>query len=301
MDKPLVSIVIPAYYGERFLDATIESVVRQTYPHWELIIVDDNSKDGTAALVKRWTEKDKRILYVYHPVNRGMASARNAGITMSHGEYIALLDQDNLFLPNKLEMQVTYMEAHPECGLSYAKILHFYDGAPEVLYTNKNEAPFLGKDLFRECLYKNFINVLAVLIRKEAFDKFGAFQPGWYACDEQYVWVNLSYHGVKFCYLDEVVGHLRLHPTSDSARGDYLIRSATYFFKMFDIVESWLTPEQKIVYGPDLAALRRRWRIRSVIGKLMVTPPFSWLLVPLFLTRRDRNFVKIEDAGPGVH
>ena len=290
---PLVSVVIPAYNAAKYINETIKSVVAQTYLNWELVIVDDGSTDGTAAIVKSWAEKDKRVIYVYQ-TNQKMATARNTGITKGQGKYIAFLDADNLFLPNKLEDQVAYMEAHPECGLCYAAIRHFYEGEPSILYTNKSESPFQGDDLFRECLHRNFINVLSAMVRKEVFEKYGAFQPGWYACDEQYVWINLAYNGVKFEYLDKIVGLLRLHRASDSARGDYLVRSGFYFLKMFDIVETKLTPEEKKKYAPDFAMLRKRWKFRSFIGKLMVTPPFSWVLVPLFLARRDRNFVRVD-------
>jgi len=292
MEKPLVSVVIPAYNGEKYLDETIQSVIAQTYPNWELLIVDDGSKDGTAAIGKRWAAQDARVTYIYQ-ANQGMASARNAGIEKAKGKYVAFLDHDNLFLPKKLELQVAHLEANPGVGLSYARILHFYNDAPTVLYTNKNETPYTGDDLFRECLHRNFMNVLAVLVRKDVFEKYGAFHPGWYACDEQYVWINLAYHGVRFAYLDEVVGHLRLHLASDSARKDYLVRSGTYFLKMFAIVESWLTPLEKKKYGPDIVGLRRQWQVKRFIGTLMNTAPFSWILMPLFLARRDRNFERI--------
>jgi len=289
MDKPLVSIVVPAYNAEKYLDETVRSVVAQTYRNWELVIIDDGSTDGTATIAKLYAEKDKRITY-YFQENQKMATARNSGIARARGSYIAFLDADNIFLPNKLAMQVAYLEAHPECGISYAAIRHFYEDEPRMLYNNKNEAPFRSSDIFREFLQRNFINVLAVLIRKEVLDKYGAFQEGWYSCDEQYVWINLAYHGVNFHYLDEVVGLLRLHRTSDSARSDYLIRTASRFLELLDIVEGWFTPEEKVKYSPDIKFLRKRWRLRLIVGKLLVTPILSWFLMPIFIVRRDRNF-----------
>ena len=186
-----------------------------------MIVVDDGSTDNTAEIVKKWAELDPRIVYHYQK-NQRMASARNAGIALAKGKYIAFLDADNLFLPYKLEWQVEFMEKNPDCGLCYGKILHFYNDNSKQLYQNKNEHPFTGDDLLKETLKRNFINVLSVLVRKENFDKYGAFMQGWEACDEQYVWVNLSYHKVKFCYLDKIVGHLRLHKESDSANNMYV-------------------------------------------------------------------------------
>jgi len=292
---PLVSVVIPAYNAEKYLDETVRSVCLQAYSNWELIIIDDGSTDGTAVIAKSYVKKDKRISYCYQ-VNQKMASARNAGIARARGEYIAFLDADNIFLPNKLTDQVAYLEGHPECGVCYASIRHFYDGEPNVFYTNKSEESPHSGDIFRELLGRNFINVLAVLVRREVFEKYGAFQEGWYSCDEQYVWINLSYHSVIFSYLDTVVGFLRLHRTSDSARPDYLIRTASRYLELLDIVRGWFTSEEKKKYGEDIEFLQKRWRRRLIIGKLLVNPLFTWALMPLFMARRDRNFMRTTES-----
>ena len=189
------------------------------------------------------------------------------------------------------------MESHPECGACYSNIRHFYDGKPDVLYKNKNEKPFSGKDIFRELLGRNFINVLSVLVRKKIVDEHGAFPEGWSAFDEQYMWTNLAYHRAVFCYLDEPVGLLRLHHTSDSARSDYLIRTATYSLQFLGLARSWFTEEEKKKYGADIARLKRRWKTRLFLGKLLVSPLASWFLMPLFLARRERNFVQVKRSG----
>src|SRR2546423_988247 len=100
MESPLVSIVVPAYNAEKYLEETIQSVIAQTYPNWQLVIVDDGSTDNTAEIVKSWALRDKRIFY-YYQTNQRMASARNNGIRRATGKYIAFLDADNIFLPNK--------------------------------------------------------------------------------------------------------------------------------------------------------------------------------------------------------
>ena len=291
--KPLVSIITPAYQAEKFIDEAIRSVLSQTYETWELIVIDDGSTDNTAEIVKKWAELDPRIIYHYQE-NQRMASARNAGITLAKGKYIAFLDADNLFLPYKLKWQVEFMEKNPDCGLCYGKILHFYNDNPRQLYENKNELPFAGEDFFKESLARNFINVLSVLVRKEIFDKYGAFQRGWEACDEQYVWVNLSYHKVKFCYLDKVVGHLRLHKESDSANNNYVYIASKKFLDLLDLVESWLTQEEKKKYLPEINNLRSIWKKKLFIGKLVKNPILTWILLPLFLKRRDKNFIPVK-------
>lgn len=294
MDKnPLISIITPAYNAEKYLGEAIESVLQQTYGNWELIIVDDGSTDGTARLAKEYAEKDSRIFYC-HQENKRMASARNTGIAKAKGKYIAFLDADNVFLPQKLERQAAYLEAHPACGVSYGRILHFYEGAPKVFYKNKNEAPLGSADQLKELLRKNSINVLAVLGRKEIFDRYGAFMEGWRACDEHYVWINLANNGVKFCYLDEIVGLAREHRQSDSRRKDHLFDTADKFLELLDILESSFSPEKRKTYEADILQLRKSWRLKRFLGILLKNPFFSWILLPLYLSRRERNFARID-------
>jgi glycosyltransferase involved in cell wall biosynthesis len=289
--KPLVSIVTPAYNGENYLDETIRSVVAQTYPNWELIIVDDGSKDRTAEIVKAWAAKDARIQYVYQE-NQRMASARNNGIKHAKGKYVAFLDHDNIFLPKKLELQVAHLEAHPEIGVSYAKIFHFYHPDTKTLYENRNEKP-LAEDQFRDLLHRNAINVLSVLVRKEYFDKYGAFQQGWKACDEHYVWINLAEHDVRFGFLPETVGLLRLHKKNDSARPGHIYDTAFYFLQLLDIVENRLPADKKEKYAGDIAALHKEWRWKLIAGKLMKNPLTSWFFLRLYLSHRGENFTKV--------
>ena len=109
MQEDLVSIITPLYNGERFVAQTIESVLAQTYPHWEMIIINDGSKDNSEAIVQKYTEQDARIQLVSQP-NAGSAAARNNGIRRASGRYIALLDADDLWEPFFLESQLHLMQ-----------------------------------------------------------------------------------------------------------------------------------------------------------------------------------------------
>jgi glycosyltransferase involved in cell wall biosynthesis len=112
-----ISVIIPAYNGTRFLGEAIQSVLNQTYPHFELIVVDDVSTDDTADVVKRFD--DPRITYVLHEENRGAIAARYTGSRVAKGEIIAFLDQDDLFHPEKLQAHVNFFTEHPEVGLTH--------------------------------------------------------------------------------------------------------------------------------------------------------------------------------------
>ena len=109
MQDNLVSIITPMYNAARFVSQTIESVMAQTYPHWEMLVVNDGSKDNSAEIVERYAEKDGRVKLI-HQANVGSATARNNGIRQACGRYIALLDADDLWEPIFLESQLRFMK-----------------------------------------------------------------------------------------------------------------------------------------------------------------------------------------------
>lgn len=110
MTQNLVSIITPAYNSDKYIDKTIKSVLAQTYPYWEMIIIDDCSCDDTAKIVLSYVSKDPRIRYKKLEVNSGAAVARNTAMSMATGRFIAFLDSDDLWLPEKLSTQIKFME-----------------------------------------------------------------------------------------------------------------------------------------------------------------------------------------------
>lgn len=119
-ELPLVSIIVIFLNAARFIEEAIESVFRQSYTRWELLLVDDGSTDESTEIAKRYAALDSaRVRYLEHPghVNRGMSAARNLGIGSARGELVALLDSDDVWLPIKLQRQVAVMLAEPEIGM----------------------------------------------------------------------------------------------------------------------------------------------------------------------------------------
>jgi glycosyltransferase involved in cell wall biosynthesis len=119
--SPFVSVVVTTYNQEKYICETLESVFAQTYPHYEVIVVDDGSTDGTAAAVRSF---GTRLRYVYQD-NQGVAGARNTGVAQARGELIALLDGDDLWHPEKLRVQVEAFLKHPDAGLVAVDIEQF--------------------------------------------------------------------------------------------------------------------------------------------------------------------------------
>jgi glycosyltransferase involved in cell wall biosynthesis len=124
MSNPLVSIIIPAYNAEKYIEETIRSALAQTWPHTEIIIVDDGSTDSTLPIAKGFEDANVKIC---SQVNKGAAAARNYGLSQAKGYYIQFLDADDLLSPDKIESQVNCLNATIR-QLSICKHLHFYDG-----------------------------------------------------------------------------------------------------------------------------------------------------------------------------
>ncbi len=107
-----ISIIVPTYNSEKFISASIFSVKNQTHSNWELIIIDDCSSDNTGQVIKEFSSSDHRIKYIKLDKNSGAAVARNRGVEIASGEYLAFLDSDDVWLPNKLERQLNFMMDH---------------------------------------------------------------------------------------------------------------------------------------------------------------------------------------------
>lgn len=104
--QPLVSVIMPAYNCERYIEIAIRSVIAQTYQNWELLVIDDGSTDSTPEIVETLASVDARIKLIRNPVNIGVAKTRNKGFVLSRGHFVALLDSDDVWYPNKLEKQL---------------------------------------------------------------------------------------------------------------------------------------------------------------------------------------------------
>jgi glycosyltransferase involved in cell wall biosynthesis len=128
-NKPLVSCIIIFFNAEKFFEEAIESVFVQTYDNWELLLVDDGSTDSSKYIARHYAEKyPEKVSYLEHEAhqNRGMSASRNLGIRHSKGDYVALLDADDIWLPQKLEQQVAILEQHPEAAMVYSSTYVWY-------------------------------------------------------------------------------------------------------------------------------------------------------------------------------
>lgn len=204
-----ISVIIPAYNSEKHIEEAIESLFAQSLPVKEIIVIDDGSTDGTASLVKKHGE---RVSY-YFQENRGLAAARNTGIRKSTGYYLAFLDADDLYLPEKIEVQKRFLDDHPDIDMVFSDFEYFGGTLlrrpiPESFKTGKG-------DIFLDLFRYNCIAIPTVLIRRDCFEEVGFFDELLRAVEDYDLWLRLI-KSKKIGYIDRVLAKVRLHPENMS-------------------------------------------------------------------------------------
>jgi glycosyltransferase involved in cell wall biosynthesis len=214
--RPLVSVLIPAYNVEEYVATAIESALDQTYPHVEVVVVNDGSTDGTAAAIAPYLD---RITYV-DQANRGLAGARNEAIRASSGSLLALLDADDVWLPDRLERCVTRLEQEPEVGLVTTDAFLIEDGVrtERHCYGDRRVYPFPGPDddQLEVIAMRNFLFV-SVVFRRELVDRFGGFDESLERAEDYELWARLLLTGTSAAYVPEALGYYRRRSDSLSA------------------------------------------------------------------------------------
>jgi len=180
-----VSVVIPTYNRLPTVKDAIESVLNQTHRDFELWVVDDGSTDGTRKALRSFGDKVK---YVFQE-NKGVSAARNLGLRVSGGKYIAFLDSDDLWEPEKLEIQVRCMEENPQFPLSYTDEIWIRKGMR--VNPKKKHAKYWGW-IFEKCLPLCIISPSSALMKRSLFDEIGGFDETLPACEDYDFWLRVA-------------------------------------------------------------------------------------------------------------
>lgn len=197
MPSPLVSVVIPSYNHAKFISKTIESVLQQTYQSFEIVIVDDGSRDDTPSVVANFA--DPRISFKQFPKNCGAAEATNEAIRLSSGEYVCLLNSDDYWELNKLEIQEAFMRANPAVGAVFSKV-NYVDESGNLIteahrikhgdifdQANRSRADWIRRFFFEgNCLCHP-----SVMIRRECYERVGLYSNCFRQLPDFEFWIRL--------------------------------------------------------------------------------------------------------------
>lgn len=209
---PKVSVILPVYNGEKYVREAVESVLDQTFPDFELIIIDDGSTDATSEILDRFS--DSRIARLRNEKNFGLVGSLNKGLGESRGEFIARMDADDVSLPERFEKQVAYLVAHPEIGVLGTAILQTDNrgqGIAAVVLPETHEA------ILREMLSGLAVAHPTVMARRQVVLAAGGYNPNFGDAEDTELWSRLIFR-TRFANLSQVLHRHRLHNQSVTSR-----------------------------------------------------------------------------------
>lgn len=207
---PLVSIIMPCYNAERYIAQSIESVLAQTYQNWELLITDDCSTDKSVEIISKYSKNDDRISVMVPDEHQGIARTRNMSISRARGRFVAFLDNDDLWKPEKLEKQIKFM-LEKEIGFSYTS----YELVDQDGITKNKIIQTQGVVDYKKYLRNTIIGCGTVMIDRDIVGHFG--MPINDTSDDMAAWLSILRRGFKAYPLDEVLLQYRVTGKSASS------------------------------------------------------------------------------------
>jgi SAM-dependent methyltransferase len=274
---PDVSVIVPFLNAARFLEETIESVRLQSYSSWELLLIDDGSTDESTDIARQYSLRHPgTIFYFEHPghENRGPSAARNLGIRHARGRFIALLDADDVWLPNKLQEQVPLLEAHPSAGMLYGHSVFWSSWTGNAVDAGRDYVPPLGVPLdvisqspetLTRCLQRTAAVPCpcSVLMWRDVVMQVGGFEESFRTILEDQAFFAKMLVAAPVYVADRIWDKYRIHPDSSCAKteraGDLLDARLAYL----DWLEQYLR-DRGLASGEVWRALRTdRWRCRN--------------------------------------
>jgi len=181
-----VSVIIPTFNRRDYITIALDSVLAQTYKDYEIIIIDDGSSDDTREILKPYRDN----LRYFYQENRGIAPSRNRGIEEARGDYIALLDSDDYWLPEKLEHQVNGFRENPQCGMIATRCSSIDPSGRFRKHNRPGKSGWVLLDLFKA----NFIRTSSAMITRECLTTVGLFDESLTECEEYDLWLRIAKH-----------------------------------------------------------------------------------------------------------
>ena len=285
---PIVSVIIPCFNCALFLAEAISSVLRQDFTNYELLIVDDGSTDDTPNLIKPYLA-DKRVRYLPKK-NGGLSSARNYGIINANGDYIALLDADDIWYPEKLACQIKHIENRPDVGMVFSNFNTF--NADGIIFSGKvsdSIDSFPNPEFNILFSRNNFIYPSTVLIRKSIFKKCGFFDENLKSIEDYDMWLRISN---SYCLIGvpEKLTKIRVHNNNMSKNVDVMMRNEVMVIDKYRRDVNFVSRRKRIakIYylnSDRLVHLEEKKDAIKLFIKAVVTWPFLPVDILVVLTK----------------
>lgn len=211
----MVSVIMPAYNAEGTIIESISSVIDQTYNNWELLVINDGSKDNSADIVRTFQKQDGRIKLIDLKRNMGLPNARNEGCKLAKGKFIAFLDSDDLWEKEKLATQIAFHQKYPEVEISHTDFQAFNKNGivkrpwKKVMERKRDKQGFIYPNI----CYRNLIGILTVMVKTDTLRQVGFFDTTLWTLEDQDLWVRIASQKNIFGFIDK---HLALYRISES-------------------------------------------------------------------------------------
>ena len=218
-----VSVIIPTYNRPQYLLLAIESVLKQTFQDFEIIVTGDGAPDSTRVMVEKYKDK-VRFVNQEHMV---ISAARNNGIRYATGEWIAFLDDDDIWLPEKLKRQIDAIERHPEIAMVGSEVFTIDAEGRRTGHWKKSDLGLGNRDTFNDLFEGNYLHAMTTMIRKDCLLAAGCFDEELKTTEDYDLWLRIAKKH-KFHYINEPLAEYRLHgkrASDDSSRFDARIRN----------------------------------------------------------------------------
>lgn len=219
-NKPLVTVIVPAYNHELYIEECLKSVINQTYPHLQVIVINDGSKDNTGYIIEKFIGVQGRPIEYLTKNNEGLCKTLNLGIELANGKYIAFIASDDMWLPSRIEEQVLFLEQNNNIGLVFSDAYFMrYDNPTTIKYSDykpRIKKHFLNsiqnRNIYEALLVENIILSLTVLIRKECFEKVGFFDIS-LKYEDYDMWLRVC-RQYPIAFIDKPLAYYRTHDSN---------------------------------------------------------------------------------------
>jgi GT2 family glycosyltransferase len=255
--KPEVSVVIPAYNAAPYIADTLESVLNQTFSDFEVLVIDDGSIDQTVNIIQNYAAQDPRVHLIVSPVNQGVSNARNLGIRKAIGQWVAFLDADDIWLPQKLAMHVHHLSTNPDLGMSFAKVEYMSSsGIKSGKAAHMRLKQVKPQHLYYENLTCTPSNVVA---RRATLEQVGGFERDLRGFEDMDLCLRISCAGWQVEGLNQVLVYYRTHPAGISTQ----LRTMENEWYMFNGKVMRYAPWLVEQYCPRAQAMALRYLARQ--------------------------------------
>jgi len=271
---PLVSVVVPCYNHEYYVEKTIESIINQTYKNIELIVIDDGSKDNSVKVIQELADKYD-FTFIHRP-NKGLSATLNEGIKLSKGKYFCVCASDDYYALDKIEKQVAFMEENNEFGMCYGKVIEFNNESLK----KRNKTNYKTGMIFDNLFLQDFsCPAVTVMVKQKVFKDIGFFDEN-LAIEDWDMWLRIAY-SYKIGFLDEYIAYYRLHDNNFHKQSDKIYENQK------KILSKWINNK---LYNEAIMKVNESYFVSlSIYNKIKA---IKFLIMNFFQIKKSFLFVK---------